>query len=51
VVVVGSELHGLEVAASLRARGIEVDVVGREKVPMTRSSLGEEAGRFISGAP
>ncbi len=46
VVVVGSSFIGLEVAASLRARGIEVDVVGREKVPMTRV-LGEEAGRFI----
>jgi NADPH-dependent 2,4-dienoyl-CoA reductase/sulfur reductase-like enzyme/nitrite reductase/ring-hydroxylating ferredoxin subunit len=46
VVIVGSSFIGLEVAASLRARGIEVDVVGREKVPMTRV-LGEEAGRFI----
>lgn len=48
VVIVGAGFIGLEVAASLRARGIEVHVVGIEKVPMARI-LGEPAGRFIQG--
>jgi NADPH-dependent 2,4-dienoyl-CoA reductase/sulfur reductase-like enzyme/nitrite reductase/ring-hydroxylating ferredoxin subunit len=46
VVIVGAGFIGLEVAASLRARGIEVHVVGIENVPMARV-LGEPAGRFI----
>ncbi|MGC1523446.1 MAG: FAD-dependent oxidoreductase [Steroidobacteraceae bacterium] len=46
VVVVGASFIGLEAAASLRVRGIEVHVVGPEKVPMARI-LGEPAGRFI----
>ena len=46
VAVVGSSFIGLEVAASLRARGIEVDVVGRDSAPLERV-LGEQIGRFI----
>jgi NADPH-dependent 2,4-dienoyl-CoA reductase/sulfur reductase-like enzyme/nitrite reductase/ring-hydroxylating ferredoxin subunit len=46
VIVVGASFIGLEVAASLRMRNIEVHVVGPEQVPMTRV-LGEPAGRFI----
>lgn len=45
-VVVGSSFIGLEVAASLRARGLEVEVVSRDKHPLERV-LGEQVGRFI----
>jgi NADPH-dependent 2,4-dienoyl-CoA reductase/sulfur reductase-like enzyme/nitrite reductase/ring-hydroxylating ferredoxin subunit len=45
-VVIGASFIGLEVASSLRARGIEVHVVGVEAIPMARV-LGAELGSFI----
>lgn len=46
VVVIGSSFIGLEVASSLRTRGIEVHVVSRGELPLLRV-LGEEMGIFI----
>jgi NADPH-dependent 2,4-dienoyl-CoA reductase/sulfur reductase-like enzyme/nitrite reductase/ring-hydroxylating ferredoxin subunit len=48
VVVIGSSFIGLEVAASLRARGLEVDVVSRDRVPLEHI-MGTEVGRFVQG--
>jgi 3-phenylpropionate/trans-cinnamate dioxygenase ferredoxin reductase subunit len=45
-VVIGASFIGLEVAASLRHRGLEVDVVAPDAVPLA-CILGEEVGRFV----
>jgi NADPH-dependent 2,4-dienoyl-CoA reductase/sulfur reductase-like enzyme/nitrite reductase/ring-hydroxylating ferredoxin subunit len=45
-IVVGSSFIGLEVAASLRSRGLSVDVVAPETLPLARV-LGDHLGAFI----
>jgi len=45
-VVVGSSFIGLEVAASLRARNVEVDVVSRDHVPLGHI-MGARVGQFV----
>ena len=46
VLVVGASFIGMEVAASLRARGILVNVVARDRQPLERI-MGAEVGLFI----
>ena len=46
VVIIGASFIGLEAAASLRARGANVTVVGPETVPLARI-LGDEVGAFV----
>ncbi|MBK7857466.1 MAG: FAD-dependent oxidoreductase [Archangiaceae bacterium] len=46
VAIIGSSFIGLEAAASLRARGLEVHVIGPDAVPLERV-LGRELGGFI----
>jgi NADPH-dependent 2,4-dienoyl-CoA reductase/sulfur reductase-like enzyme/nitrite reductase/ring-hydroxylating ferredoxin subunit len=45
-VVVGASFIGLEAAAALRHRGLDVEVVGLEQVPLARV-LGDEIGREV----
>ncbi len=44
--VIGSGFIGLEVAASLRHRGLQVSVIGQDAVPLGKV-LGVELGRFV----
>jgi NADPH-dependent 2,4-dienoyl-CoA reductase/sulfur reductase-like enzyme len=45
-VVIGAGYIGLEAAASLRKRGLDVTVVGPETIPLARI-VGDEVGRFV----
>ena len=45
-VIIGSSFIGLEVAASLRARNLDVDVVSRDRVPLEHV-MGTQVGQFV----
>lgn len=46
IVIIGASFIGLEVAASLRARGLQVDVAGPEHTPLERV-LGRDLGTLV----
>lgn len=48
VVVVGASFIGLETAAALRHRGLEVHVVAPEAIPLAKV-MGDEIGRWVRG--
>lgn len=45
-VIIGAGFIGLEVAAALRAREVEVTVIAPEDIPLARI-MGDEVGRFV----
>jgi len=49
VAVIGASFIGMEVASSLRARGVDVTVVDREEAPFA-ATLGPEVGRVFQSA-
>jgi NADPH-dependent 2,4-dienoyl-CoA reductase/sulfur reductase-like enzyme/nitrite reductase/ring-hydroxylating ferredoxin subunit len=48
IVVVGASFIGLEAAAALRARGLEVHVAAPEAIPLAKI-MGDDIGRWVRG--